>query len=136
MIVGYTTGVFDLFHVGHINLLQSAKALCDTLIVGVNTDELTEAYKGERPIIPFAERIEIVRSVRYVDLAIRRDIRDKLAEWRRLKFDIMFVGDDWMGDKKLKQWEQRLKHFGVKTIYLPYTPQISTSAIIKRIRDK
>ena len=95
MIVGYTTGVFDLFHVGHINLLQSAKALCDTLIVGVNTDELTEAYKGERPIIPFAERIEIVRSVRYVDLAIRRDIRDKLAEWRRLKFDIMFVGDDW-----------------------------------------
>jgi len=136
MIVGYTTGVFDLFHVGHINLLQSAKALCDTLIVGVNTDELTEAYKGERPIIPFAERIEIVRSVRYVDLAIRRDIRDKLAEWRRLKFDIMFVGDDWMGDKKWKQWEQRLKHFGVKTIYLPYTPQISTSAIIKRIRDK
>ena len=94
MVVGYTTGVYDLFHIGHLNLLKNARGLCDKLIVGVSTDTLV-GYKGKRPIIPFEDRIEIVRNIKWVDAAIPQESLDKFAAWEKLKFDIMFVGDDW-----------------------------------------
>ncbi|GAF79491.1 unnamed protein product [marine sediment metagenome] len=131
MIIGWTTGAFDLFHIGHLNILRSAKALCDRLMVGVSTDELVFQYKKKHPIIPFAERIDIVRSVDYVDCAIRREIMNKYEEWKRLKFDVTFVGDDWYQDKKWKKWETKLLKLNVKIAYLPYTPNQSTTKIIK-----
>jgi len=134
MIMGYTTGVFDLFHIGHLNILRSAKALCDRLIVGVSTDELAFQYKKKYPVIPFEERIEIVRSVGCVDSAIRREIRDKHEEWKRLGFDVIFVGNDWYGNKEWKKWEAKLMTIGVRIIYLPHTPSQSTTKIIEGIR--
>ena len=95
--VGYTTGVFDMFHVGHLNILRKAKEQCDYLIVGVSTDELVREYKNKTPIIPFEERSEIVRSIDCVDKVIPQVNRDKYEAWKELKFDVMFVGDDWKG---------------------------------------
>ena len=135
MITGYTTGVFDLFHVGHLNILRSARALCDRLIVGVSTDELTFQYKKKHPIVPFAERIEIVRALSCVDAAIRRDVRDKYDEWRRLKFNVVFVGDDWYDCDDWRGWEDRLDVQGVSVVYLPNTPHTSTSSIVEKIRS-
>jgi len=134
MIIGYTTGVFDLFHIGHLNILRAAKSLCDRLIVGVSTDELVFQYKKRHPVIPFSERIEIVRSVIYVNSAIRREIRNKYKEWKRLKFDIVFVGDDWYGQKEWQEWEAKLLKSGVKFIYLPHTKGISSTKIKNRIK--
>ena len=99
--VGYTTGVFDMFHVGHLNILRKAKEQCDYLIVGVSTDELVREYKNKTPIIPFEERSEIVRSIDCVDKVIPQVNRDKYEAWKELKFDVMFVGDDWKGTEKL-----------------------------------
>lgn len=126
MIVGYTTGVFDLFHIGHLNLLRNAKAMCDKLIVGVTTDEL-ENYKGKQPIIPFSERIQIVRSICYVDVVIPQEDMDKFKMWKKLKFDLMFVGDDWYETEKWNQIEAQLNEVGVKVIYFPYTKGIASS---------
>jgi len=130
-VVGYTSGVFDLFHVGHLNVLKRAKALCDRLIVGVTTDELV-SYKNSEAIIPFAERLEIVQSITYVDLAIPQDNLDKLEMWKKLKFDVMFIGDDWYDTGRFKDFEAKLAGVGVKIIYLPYTKGISTSDIKER----
>lgn len=102
MVIGYTTGVFDLFHVGHVNVLRNAKSMCDRLIVGVTVDELV-AYKNKKSVIPFEERIEIVRACKYVDLAVPQMTMDKLDALDRYKFDIMFVGDDWY---KTDKWEE------------------------------
>ena len=95
MIIGYTTGVFDLFHVGHLNILKRAREQCDFLIVGVSTDELVEQYKNKRPVICYQERMEIVKAIRYVDRVVPQTSRDKLAAWKEHRFDKMFVGDDW-----------------------------------------
>ena len=133
MIVGYTTGVFDLFHVGHLNVLRAAHALCNRLIVGVSTDELAMEYKKKKPFIPFAERIEIVRAIRYVDLAVSREIYDKYEEWKRLKFNVLFVGDDWYGKENWKHYEAELAREGVKVIYLPHTPGTSSTELKKKL---
>ncbi|HZX09942.1 MAG TPA: adenylyltransferase/cytidyltransferase family protein [Acidobacteriota bacterium] len=133
MIIGYTTGVFDLFHIGHLNILRSAKSMCDRLLVGVSTDELVFHYKKKRPIIPFRERIEIVRSISFVDCAIRREIRDKYEEWKQFKFDITFVGNDWYQDENWERWEKELLNLGVKIIYFPNTPNQSTTKIVETI---
>lgn len=130
-VVGFTSGVFDLFHVGHLNILKRAKALCDRLIVGVTTDELV-SYKNTDAIIPFAERIEILQSLKYVDLAVPQDNLDKLEMWKKLKFDVMFIGDDWYDTGRFKDFEAKLSGVGVKIIYLPYTKGISTSDIKER----
>jgi len=130
-VVGYTSGVFDLFHVGHLNVLKRAKALCHRLIVGVTTDELV-SYKNTEAIIPFAERLEIVQSITYVDLAIPQDNLDKWVMWKKLKFDVMFIGDDWYDTERFKDFEAKLAGVGVKIIYLPYTKGISTSDIKER----
>ena len=99
MTVGYTCGVYDLFHIGHLNLLKNAKGLCDKLIVGVSTDELV-AYKHKKAVIPFEERLEIIRNIKCVDAAIPQDDLDKFKAWEKLRFDILFVGDDWYGDPR------------------------------------
>ncbi len=132
-IIGYTTGVYDLFHIGHLNLLRNAKSLCDRLIVGVTSDELV-AYKYKKSIIPFEERIQIVRSIKYVDIAIPQNSIDKFEAWKKLKFDILFVGDDWFENKKWKNFENKLKLKKVKTIYFPYTKGTSSTLINKTIQ--
>ena len=131
MIVGYTTGVFDVFHRGHLNILRNAKALCDKLIVGVSTDELVKS-KGKEAIVPFEERIEIVRAVRYVDSAIPQITTDKIKEWGELGFNRVFVGDDWFGHKDWNIYEAQLKLKGVEFYYFPYTKGVSSS--IRRAR--
>jgi glycerol-3-phosphate cytidylyltransferase len=133
MILGYTTGVFDLFHVGHLNLLRGARALCDKLIVGVSTDELV-AYKHKRPVIPFVERVEIVRSNRFVDVAIAQTDQDKLEAWKRLHYDLLFVGDDWYQSPSWQEYEERLREVGVRVIFLPYTKGTS-STLINEVLD-
>lgn len=128
MIVGYTSGVFDLFHIGHLNLLRNAKALCDKLVVGVTTDDLVR-YKHKRAVIPFTERLEIVRSIEYVDAVIPQESMDKLEVWDKVKFDIMFVGDDWYETEKWQAIESEFSDRGVKVVYFPYTKNTSSSLI-------
>lgn len=128
MVIGYTTGVYDLFHVGHVNLLRNAKSLCDRLIVGVTVDELV-AYKNKKSVIPFEERIEIVRACKYVDLAVPQSSMDKLDALNRYKFNIMFVGDDWYKSEKWEKFDKEFKDRGVDIIYFPYTKSTSSTLI-------
>ena len=127
-VVGYTSGVYDLFHIGHLNLLKNAKGLCDSLIVGVTSDELV-AYKNKQAVIPHLERIEIVRNIKFVDAVVPQYDMDKFKMWERLKFDVMFVGDDWFDTPKWKELDERFKAVGVKIIYFPYTKGISSTKI-------
>jgi len=127
-IIGYTTGVFDLFHIGHLNLLRNAKALCDKLIVGVTTDELV-SYKHKKAIIPFNERCEIVWNIKFVDLVVPQENMNKYEAWEKLKFDIMFVGDDWYNTEKWNDIEEQFKKVGVRVVYFPYTKGTSSTLI-------
>jgi len=131
--IGYTTGVFDLFHVGHLNILQKAKEQCDFLIVGVSTDELVMSYKNKWPVIPHAERMAIVRSIRYVDQVVQQTNRDKFSAWEWLKFDVMFVGDDWKGDPLFNEVEKQFQQVGVELVYFPYTPGVSSTMVKQKI---
>jgi len=136
MVIGYTTGVYDLFHVGHLNMLRNAKPLCDKLIVGVSTDEVVK-YKHKKSVIPFKERIKIVRSIKYVDVAIPQNDRNKILAWKKIKYNILFVGDDWYGEKKWKEFEKTLKKKGVKIVYFPYTKGTSSTLLnntLKKLR--
>ena len=134
MVIGYTTGVYDLFHIGHLNLLKNAKGFCDTLIVGVTTDELVR-YKNKRAVIPFEERMEIVRNIKYVDAVIAQENMDKMEVWKKLKFDVMFVGDDWRNTAKWNEYESQFKKLGVKVVYFPYTKGTS-STLINEVLEK
>lgn len=138
MVIGYTAGVFDLFHVGHLNLLKNAKGLCDKLIVGVTVDDLV-LYKGKRAMIPFEDRIEIVRSIKYVDAAVPQYDMDKLAMCKKLGASVLFVGDDWFGTEKWKDYEKSFDENGIKIVYFPYTKGVSSTKInnaLIEIRDK
>ena len=128
-IVGYTTGVFDLFHIGHLRLLQRAKSKCDRLIVGVSTDELVESYKNKKPVIPFKERIEIVAALKCVDTVVPQVHRDKIAAYHEIKFDVMFVGSDWKGSELFNKVEAELAGYGVDVIYFEYTNNVSSTAL-------
>src|SRR5215212_10316969 len=128
MKIGYTTGVFDLFHIGHLNLLRNARALCDKLVVGVTTDELV-SYKHKRSVISFAERFEIVRACRYVDAVVPQESLDKFAAWEKLRFDVMFVGDDWFKNERWQNVEKQFADVGVKVVYFPYTRGTSSTLI-------
>lgn len=134
MVVGYTTGVYDLFHIGHLNLLKNAKGLCDKLIVGVTTDELV-SYKNKKAVIPFEERMEIVRNIKHVDAVVPQESMDKLEAWKRLKFDVMFVGDDWYNSPKWEELEAQFKERGVSIVYFPYTKGTS-STLINEVLEK
>ena len=131
-IIGYTTGVFDMFHIGHLNILRRAKEQCDYLIVGVSTDELCRSYKHKDPVIPFEERKAIVEAIRYVDEVVPQYNRNKFEAWQMLHFDRMFVGDDWKGTPLFNELEQLLSGVGVEIIYFPYTKGRSSSDL----RDK
>ncbi len=133
MIIGYTTGVFDLFHIGHLNLLKNAKGMCDKLVVGVTVDELVQ-YKGKRAMIPFEDRIEIVRSIKYVDAAIPQYDMDKLKACKELGATILFVGDDWYGSEKWEQYEEEFAKEGIKIVYFPYTKGVSSSKITNTLK--
>ena len=128
MIIGYTTGVYDLFHIGHLNLLKNAKGMCDKLIVGVTVDELV-AYKGKQAMIPFEDRIEIVRSIKYVDAAVPQYDMDKLAACKKLGAKFLFVGDDWYGTEKWKEYEKQFEAEGIKIVYFTYTKGVSSTKI-------
>ena len=128
MIIGYTTGVFDLFHVGHVNLLKNAKSLCDHLIVGVTIDELVK-YKGKKSVIPFEERLEVVSACKYVDLAIPQKSINKVEAIVKLKANKLFVGDDWYKSKSWIQMESELKEHNCEVIYFPYYEGTSSTII-------
>ncbi|MCI6292660.1 MAG: adenylyltransferase/cytidyltransferase family protein [Bacteroidales bacterium] len=132
MIIGYTTGVYDLFHVGHLNLLKNAKGMCDKLIVGVTVDELV-SYKGKKSMIPFEDRIEIVRSIKYVDAAVPQYDMDKLTACKKLGAQVLFVGDDWYNTPKWNDFEKQFKEAGIKIIYFPYTKGTSSTQIRKAL---
>ncbi len=134
--IGYTTGVFDLFHVGHLEILRKAKQNCDYLIVGVSTDELVQEYKNKKPIISFQHRVEIVKAIQYVDEVVVQKDRDKLNAYHNIGFNIMFVGDDWKGSKIFSELEEKFKNYGVEIFYFPYTKNISSTSlrsILKRL---
>lgn len=129
MVIGYTSGVFDLFHIGHLNILRNSKSMCDHLIVGVSTDDLVVKYKKKNPIIPMLERIEILRHIIYVDTVIVQEDMDKMKMWRRLKFNILFVGDDWFDTLKWQEYEKDFNKVGVRVIYFPYYRGTSSTKI-------
>lgn len=131
--IGYTTGVFDMFHVGHLNILKRAKDLCDYLIVGVSTDELVQSYKHKIPIIPYEERKIIVEACRYVDKVIPQEDRDKIKAYDRLKFDALFVGDDWKGNCLFQKIESYLNDHGSVVIYFPYTKGTSSTILREKV---
>jgi glycerol-3-phosphate cytidylyltransferase len=128
MIIGYTAGVYDLFHVGHLNLLRNAKGMCDKLIVGVTTDDLV-SYKNKKPVIPFEERLEIIRGIRYVDAGIPQVSLDKYVAWERIRYNVLFVGDDWFASDRWQDIEGRLQVVGVRVVYFPYTKGTSSTLI-------
>jgi glycerol-3-phosphate cytidylyltransferase len=129
MIIGYTSGVFDLFHIGHLNMLRYSKKMCDKLIVGVTTDELMIEYKEIEPFIPFRERCEIVENIKCVDLVVPQENIDKYEGWKRLQFNRLFVGDDWHDTPKWNKFEKQLKEKNVTIFYFPYTKSTSSSKL-------
>ncbi len=132
--IGYTTGVYDMFHVGHLNILKKAKEQCDFLIVGVSTDELVMDYKNKVPIIPFEDRIAIVGAIKYVDQVVPQNTMDKYDAWKSLHFDVIFHGDDWKNTDTYNDIENRLKKEGVQFVYFPYTKGISSSMLREKIK--
>ena len=133
MIIGYTAGVFDLFHIGHLNLLKNAKGMCDKLVVGVSVDELV-AYKGKCALIPFEDRIEIIRACKYVDAAIPQYDMDKLSACKKLGATMLFVGDDWYATKQWQQYEKDFEDDGIEIVYFPYTKGVSSTKITETLK--
>lgn len=134
--VGYTTGVFDLFHVGHLNILKRAKEQCDILIVGVSTDELTFSYKGKKPIIPFEERVSIVEAIKYVDQVIPQTSMNKMVAWEKLRFDVMFHGSDWKNSSMYNKIVSDFAEIGVDVVFLPHTEGISSTIIADVLQEQ
>lgn len=128
-VVGYAPGAFDLFHVGHLNLLRRARASCDYLIAGVVSDELCREAKGAQPVIPLEERAEIVGALEIVDAVHVELVPDKLVTWQELRFDRIFKGDDWRGTPKGDLLERRFAIVGVEVVYFPYTQQTSSTLL-------
>lgn len=133
-IIGYTTGVYDMFHIGHLNIIQRAKEQCDYLIVGVSTDELVKKEKDKAPVIPFEERRKIIESIKYVDMVVPQENKDKLAAWEKYKFDKMFVGSDWQGTPQWAKYEEQFAPLNVDIIYLPHTDGISSTELTKILK--
>lgn len=129
MIFGYTTGVYDMFHIGHLLLLERAREQCDRLIVGITTDELSAQQKGKLPIVPFHERRHIVAALRCVDITVPQSTMDKRAAWENLRFNRMFVGDDWRGTERWKALEVEFSTLGVDIVYFPYTASTSSTRL-------
>lgn len=133
-IIGYTTGVYDMFHIGHLNIIQKAKEQCDCLIVGVSTDELVQKEKNKIPVIPYEERIAIVKAIRYVDMVVPQENKNKLEAWKKYHFDKMFVGSDWKGTPQWHQFEEQFRPLGVEIVYLDHTDGISSTQLTSVIK--
>ena len=133
--IGYTTGVFDMFHVGHLNILRGAKEQCDYLIVGVSTDENVRRYKHKDPVIPYEQRRAIVEAIRYVDEVVPQENMDKFEAWKRLHFDVMFHGSDWKGSAMYNEVERHLTAVGCDIVYLPHTDGISSTILTDKVDD-
>ena len=133
MIIGYTTGVYDMFHIGHLNILRRAKEQCDYLIVGVSTDELVQHDKHKTPIIPLAERMKIVEAIRYVDKVVPQSIKNKMDAWEKYDFNKMFVGSDWKGTDAWNHFEKQFAPLGVEIVYLDHTDGISSTILREKL---
>ncbi len=131
--IGYTTGVYDLFHIGHLNILKRAKEQCEYLIVGVSTDELVQHEKNKTPVIPYEERIRIVEAIRYVDKVVPQVNKNKMEAYRKYQFDVMFVGSDWKGTPQWINYEEEFKGVGVDIIYLPHTDGTSSTLLTETL---
>lgn len=130
--IGYTSGVYDMFHIGHLNILKRAKELCEYLIVGVSTDELVKEYKGKNTIIPYEQRKQIVEAIKYVDKVIPQTTMNKMETYKQVGFNAVFVGSDWEGTEKWNKIEKDFKSVNVNVEYLPHTDGISSTIL----RDK
>lgn len=135
MIVGYTTGVFDMFHIGHLNIIKKAKEQCDFLIVGVSTDELVQRDKGKTPIIPFKDRVAIVESIKFVDRVVPQEDKNKFGAWKKYQFNKMFVGSDWKGSAAWTEFENQFSPTGVEIVYLDHTDGISSTILRDRLNE-
>jgi glycerol-3-phosphate cytidylyltransferase len=133
--IGYAPGAFDLFHIGHLNLLRRAKEHCDYLVAGVAADEVLIKHKGVTPVVPLAERLEIVRNVRFVNAAIPALTNDKVEIWRDLRFNVLFKGNDWQGTEKGNKLERELAALGVEVVYFPYSLSTSSSALRRTLQN-
>jgi glycerol-3-phosphate cytidylyltransferase len=134
--IGYAPGVYDMFHVGHLNILRNSRLACDHLIAGVVSDDMASWAKGKRPVIPQTERLEIVRSVRFVDDAVIEDVPSKVEMWERLHFDVIIKGDDWRGTEKGQKLERDFAPLGVEVFYLPYTVHTSSTMLRQALRHE
>ena len=132
--VGYTQGTYDMFHIGHLNLLRNAKSQCEYLIVGINSDALVQEYKQKTPVINESDREEIIKEMRSVDSTVICDTLDKVAMLERVQFDVIFIGDDWKGNARWSQTERDLKPFGVDVVYLKHTDGVS-STMLRTTKD-
>ena len=136
MVIGYTTGVYDMFHVGHLNILKRAKAQCDYLIVGVSTDDLVQREKNKTPIIPFEDRCAIIEAIKYVDEVVPQPDKNKLGAWEKYHFQKMFVGSDWQGTPQWAKYEEQFASTGVEIVYLDHTDGISSTILRDRLNEK
>lgn len=132
---GFTVGTFDMFHIGHLNLLKQAKEYCDYLVVGIHSDDWVYTCKKRNTVIPYEDRAEIVSAIRYVDEVYKNETKSKIEAWKALHFDVAFIGDDWKGTEVWNKIEAELKEVGCDTIYIPYTQGISTTQIREKLGD-
>ena len=133
--IGYVPGAFDLFHIGHLNILRQAKENCDYLIAGVAADDVLIRHKGVTPVVPLLERLEIVRNVRYVNMAHAAMTNDKIEIWKELRFNVLFKGDDWRGTEKGSKLERDFAEVGVDVFYFPYAKATSSSALRRTLQN-
>ena len=135
MIIGYTAGAFDLFHIGHLNLIKRAKEKCDYLIVGVTTDDLIQRTKNKRPVIPYEERAEIVNSLKYVDKVVPQDDLDKVKAWEKYDYNVLFSGDDWKTSPRWQGYVEELKKHNVEVVFFPYTKTTSSTLLTNVLKE-
>ncbi len=135
MIIGYTQGTFDMFHIGHLNLLRNAKAQCDYLVVGINTDDLVWQYKNKHVVVPLGERMEIVRAIRFVDEVIECDTLDKIVAFKKVQFNKIFIGDDWKGNARWEQTGKQMRSLGAELVFLPHTQGTSSTILRDKLND-
>lgn len=135
MVIGYTTGVYDMFHIGHLNIIRRSKEQCDFLIVGVSTDELVQKEKNKTPVIPYEERAEIIGALKYVDQVVPQSSKNKMEAWENYHFNKMFVGSDWKGSPQWEAFEKQFAPLGVEIIYLPYTDGVSSTKLAGAMKD-
>ena len=134
-VIGYTQGTFDMFHIGHLNLIKNAKRHCDYLVVGVNSDDLVESYKNKRPIIPLDERVEIMRAIKYVDEVIVTNTLDKKEIWEKVRFNEIYIGDDWKGNERWEKTVKQMEQLGAKLVFLPYTKDTSSTMLREKLKE-